>query len=219
MEDDMKNRVGWTIALLAVVAAPMAVTAGQSSAPAVNAPALVEVHGGTASFDVGTNIPALRVHGKSSKVEASARLREQESGILLTDMKAVVPVRTLTTGLGLRDEHMRRYVFATNDGKTPDVLFTSTETECATASPQGTMCRVEGQLTIRGDTRPFAIMLKVSREGALYRAVGDGLVKLSDYAIPPPSQLGVSTENEVKLHLEFTATPSARAVATTGGGQ
>jgi polyisoprenoid-binding protein YceI len=216
----MKIRVDWTIVLLAAVAAPIGVNAGQSSAPAVNASALVEVHGGTASFDVGTNIPAIRVHGKSSQVEASARVREQESRLLLTEMTAIVPVRTLTTGLGLRDEHMRRYVFATNDGKTPDVRFTGAEGECAATSSQATTCRVEGQLAIRGDTRPFAIALKLTRDGALYRAVGDGTVKLSDYGIPLPSQLGVSTENEVKLHLEFTATPAAqRAVATTGGGR
>jgi polyisoprenoid-binding protein YceI len=178
------------------------------------------VHSGLASFDVGTSIPAIRVHGKSSQVEASARLHAQQSGIVLTEMQAVVPVRTLTTGLGLRDEHMRRYVFATGDGKTPDVRFTGSEAQCAMPSAQGTTCRVEGQLAIRGDARPFTIGLKLTRDGALYRAVGDGVVKLSDYGIPLPSQLGVSTENEVKLHLEFTATPAAaRAVATTGGGR
>lgn len=216
----MNIRVEWTIALFAAVAASTGVNAGQASATAAAAPALVEVHGGIASFDVGTNIPAIRVHGKSSQIEASARVREQESGILLSDVKAVVPVRTLTTGLGLRDEHMRRYVFATNDGKTPDVRFTSAEAACAMPSAQATSCRVEGQLAIRGDTRPFIISLKLTRDGALYRAVGDGLVKLSDYGIPLPSQLGVSTENEVKLHLEFTATPAAgRTVAAIGGGR
>jgi polyisoprenoid-binding protein YceI len=214
----MRIRVEFALSLMALVAVSVGVSAGQSSANAPHAPALVEVHRGTASFDVGTNIPALRVHGKSSQVEATARVREQDADLLLTDMKAVVQVRTLTTGLGLRDEHMRRYVFATSDGKTPDVLFTSDQAKCATPSSQGTTCQVEGQLAIRGDARPFVIGLKLTRDGAVYRAVGDGLVKLSDYGIPLPSQLGVSTENDVKLHLEFTATPAAaRTVATTGG--
>ena len=216
----MKIRVEWTIAWLTAVAASTGVNAGQVSATAAAAPALVEVHAGIASFDVGTNIPAIRVHGKSSQVEASARLHEQGPDILLSDVEAVVPVRTLTTGLGLRDEHMRRYVFATNDGKTPDVRFTSAEAACAMPSGQVTTCRVEGQLAIRGDTRPFVVTLKLTRDGAFYRAIGDGLVKLSDYGIPLPSQLGVSTENEVKLHLEFTATPAAaRKVAAIGGGR
>jgi polyisoprenoid-binding protein YceI len=215
----MKIRVEWIIALLAAVAAPIAVNARQAAATVGSSPGLMEVHGGIASFDVGTTIPAIRVHGKSSQVEASAHLREQESAIVLTDMQAVVPVRTLTTGLGLRDEHMRRYVFATSDGKTPDVRFTSAEARCAMPSNQGTTCQVEGQLAIRGDTKPFTIGLKLLRDGASYRAVGDGLVKLSDYGIPLPSQLGVSTENEVKLHLEFTAAAGARTVATTGGGR
>ena len=216
----MKIHGGWTMAVLVAVAAPIGVDAGQSPVSNVGVPAVVEVHGGTASFDVGTNIPALRVHGKSSQVEANARLREQESGILLTEVKAVVPVRTLSTGLGLRDEHMRRYVFATSDGQTPDIRFTSDTAECAMPSRQATTCRVDGQLTIRGVVRPFAVALKLTRDGGLYRAVGDGLMKLSDYGIPLPTQLGVSTSDEVKLHLEFAATPGVgQTVATTGGGR
>jgi len=37
---------------------------------------------------------------------------------------------------------------------------------------------------------------------------------LSAYGIPQPSQLGVHTDDEIKLRLEFTARPAP--VATTG---
>ena len=39
-------------------------------------------------------------------------------------------------------------------------------------------------------------------------------MKLSTYGIPPPSQLGVGTDDDIKLRLEFTARPAP--VATTG---
>ena len=67
---------------------------------------------------------------------------------------------------------------------------------------------VSGQLTIRGTERPFAITLNVKKVGNAYRAAGDGIVKLSTYGIARPSQLGVTTSDEVKLHLEFTAKAS-----------
>ena len=47
---------------------------------------------------------------------------------------------------------------------------------------------------------------------------GNATVKLSTYGIPPPSQLGVRTEDEVQLRVEFVAKPSSGAVGT-GGGQ
>ena len=33
--------------------------------------------------------------------------------------------------------------------------------------------------------------------------VGDGVVKLSTYGSTPPSQLGVTTMGDVKLHVDF----------------
>ncbi|HXT30273.1 MAG TPA: hypothetical protein VN716_13360, partial [Vicinamibacterales bacterium] len=65
-----------------------------------------------------------------------------------------------------------------------------------------------------GTARPFSISLKVTEDRDSYRASGDGIVKLSAYGIPQPSQLGVHTDDEIKLRLEFTARPAP--VATTG---
>jgi hypothetical protein len=44
-------------------------------------------------------------------------------------------------------------------------------------------------------------------------------VKLSSYGIERPSQLGVTTADDVKLHLEFTVKPAAPAVAVLKGGE
>jgi hypothetical protein len=67
---------------------------------------------------------------------------------------------------------------------------------------------------IRGTAKPFVIALKVTENNGTYRATGDSIVKLSTYGIEKPSQLGVRTEDEVKLKLDFTARPAP--VATTG---
>lgn len=202
----------------AIGAALVLTMAGRASAQ--NAPATpIEVRGGTASFDVGTNVPALSVHGKSTAVEAHGRIRPTAQGPQLEHIEATVPVNTLVTGMGLRDEHMRKYVFTTSDGQTPDLKFVATNAACEKTGGNQSTCRVAGNLSIRGAARPFTIAMKVTESGDSYRASGDGIVKLSDYGIPQPSQLGVHTDDEIKLRLELTARASRSSAAVSPGAQ
>jgi polyisoprenoid-binding protein YceI len=208
----------WKHARGAAVAA-LVLTLATSPARAQNAPDAtpIEVRGGTASFDVGTNVPALSVHGKSTSLEARGRVRSTPRGPQLEQIEATVPVSTLATGMGLRDSHMRKYVFTTGDGQTPDVKFVAKNASCEKSGGNQSTCQVAGDLSIRGTARPFSITMKVTESGDGYRASGDGIVKLSAYGIPPPSQLGVHTDDEVKLRLEFTARPAP--VATSGANR
>ena len=182
--------------------------------------AAVEVRGGAVSFQVATNLPAMRVHGTSNQLQARARLRTLGDRIVLADVEATVPVMSLGTGLGLRDEHMRTYLFKTSDGSLPDVRLIAPGAEC---SPLGgraqAECPVSGELAIRGTSRPFSMTLIVRPQKDTYRVAGDAVVKLSDYGISPPSQLGVATRDEVKLHLEFTAKIAQPQVSANGAGQ
>jgi len=204
----------------AAIGAALVLTVAAGTASAQNAPVTpIEIRGGTASFDVGTNVPALSVHGKSTAVEARGRIRPTAQGPQLEQIEASVPVNTLVTGMGLRDEHMRKYVFTTSDGQTPDLKFVATNAACEKTGGNQSTCRVEGKLSIRGDARPFTIAMKVTESGDSYRASGDGIVKLSDYGIPQPSQLGVHTDDEVKLRLELTARTARPGVVASSGAQ
>jgi polyisoprenoid-binding protein YceI len=203
-----------TARTLIVVAALLGTTAAVGRADDSGTPVIVR--GGTAAFDAATNLSAIRIHGKSAGLTGRAHVKANNGTIVIEDLEASIPVNTLDTGMGLRDSHMRKYVFTTDDGKTPDLRFTADHSSCSGAGAQST-CQVEGQLSVRGTSRPFTIALKVSKEGEGFRAVGDSIVKLSAYGIPAPSQLGVHTEDDVKLHLDFVARPAT--MATTGGGQ
>lgn len=177
-----------------------------------------DVHKGKVAFDVATNVPALGVHGKSADLEGRARVRHDQGNLVLEEIEAVVPVKTLETGLALRDEHMKKYVFTTPDGKQPDVRFAATRVSCpAVAGGQGS-CRVAGELSIRGVARPFEMALKLSEAGGGFRAGGDGVVKLSAYGIDRPSQFGVTTSDEITLHIEFAAKPAGTQVSANARG-
>jgi polyisoprenoid-binding protein YceI len=206
-----RSRTCVTIAVAVVSSVALASPARSQTAAD---PTPVEVRGGTCSFEVGTNVPALNVHGKSTALEGRVRVRRGSEGPVLEQIEAVLPVKTLETGLGLRDQHMRKYIFTTDDGQTPDVRFVADKATCSKQSGNESTCQVTGDLVIRGTARPFTIALKVIEDSGSFRASGDSVVKLSTYGIPQPSQLGVKTLDEVKVRLDFTARPAP--VATSG---
>jgi polyisoprenoid-binding protein YceI len=162
----------------------------------------VEIRG-TATFHSATTVPMINIHGKSSALEGRARIRHEGDSLVVEQLEAVVPIKTLSTGMGLRDEHMRKQVFTTPDGTLPDMRFVADRVVCAGGGGATRTCQLSGELTIRGTARPFGMALDVKGEGAEFRAAGDGIAKLSAYGIPAPSQLGVTTMDDVKFHVDF----------------
>jgi polyisoprenoid-binding protein YceI len=195
-----------------------------SLAPAPPEPLLapaetVAIHGGNVSFSVSTNTLGINVQGTSDALEGRVELRHDAEGLMLDRVTAWLPVKTLHTGMTLRDSHMRKYVFEKPSGETPDLRFEAEGVSCAGVAPgREVNCQLAGTLAIRDLARNLSVSLKVRQEGssAAFRVRGDGSVKLSDYAIEPPSQLGVKTANEVQIRLDFTAKPAVSAPARAG---
>jgi polyisoprenoid-binding protein YceI len=178
----------------------------------------IAVQGGTAVFVANTNVAAISIKGKSTALVAKLSLRRVADGLQLEHIDARLPVQTLVTGMGLRDSHMRKYVFTTADGQVPDLHFEGANATCA-GSAKDTTCQVAGMLSIRGVARPFVLPLKIREDGGGFKASGDGVVKLSAYGIEQPSELGVKMTDDVQLHFDFSAKPVAGDVAmlTIGG--
>ena len=213
MKSNFENaRTAITIASMICLA-----IAGQAGAQTAGDANVVEVRGGTAAFAVDTNISGISVHGKSNALAARLRLRPTPDGAVLEGIEAEVPVKSLGTGMGIRDSHMRKHIFTTEDGQVPDLKFSADKAVCTKAAARQSTCELSGTLAIRGTARPFTVVLKVNEDGENFRAVGDGKVTLSAYGIERPSQLGVTTSDDVKLSFDLTAKQAGpRAVATTG---
>jgi polyisoprenoid-binding protein YceI len=169
------------------------------------------VDAGTATFVSPTNVSAISVKGKSTSLHAEATVRRTPDGLQLERVEATLPVKSLVTGMALRDEHMRKYVFTTSDGKVPDLHFEGENVSCKEA-----VCQVSGNLSIRGVPHGFTFPIRIKEEGAQFKVSGEGVVKLSDYGIEQPSQLGVKSTNDVQLHLEFVARPAPSRMASGG---
>ena len=189
-----------------------------ASLGAANNGTTAAVEGGAASFVVNTTVPGISVKGKSTALEAHAVVERVPDGLHLEKVEASIPVKSILTGMAIRDEHMRRYIFTTAEGKTPDLRFEAAEAACAaqTGRSSDSPARYRATLAIRGVARPFSIPLKIRAEGAAYRATGESTVKLSDYGIEQPSQFGVKTADEIQLHIEFSGKEAAAKIASGG---
>jgi polyisoprenoid-binding protein YceI len=214
-----------TLSLSVALALPLSATLSVAAEQLDQDGAPVDIHGGTVTFDVATNVPAISVHGKSTALEGHARVRQTEQGLAIEQVDATVAIASLGTGMSLRDTHMRKYVFTAADGPTPDVRFTADQVSCVRAGAgnggREMSCQAAGTLAIRGTARPFAMVLRVRESsGGTFRAAGDAEVKLSAYQIERPSQLGVQTADDVKLHIEFTGKAGANlTTAAYRGGR
>jgi hypothetical protein len=89
--------------------------------------ATVEIQRGTATFDASTNVPAISIHGKSTVLEGRAQIRDAGDSLVIEKLEAVVPIKTLNTGVALR----RQSVFATSSGLLPHVRFTAERSSCS----------------------------------------------------------------------------------------
>ncbi len=207
------NRIGMALLFIATMA-----TGADTGRPAT-----LRVDSGTVAFDASTNFSAVSVHGKANTLQGRVRLRQDGAKWLIEEVTAKVPVVSLSTGMGLRDEHMRKYIFTTTDGQVPDLQFTGQSQSCPLEPGKETICTVAGKLAVRGLEKPFGLTLKIRPDGAgaalAYRASGEGTVKLSDFGIERPSQFGVKCADEVKIRLEFVGKETQEASFRLGGSQ
>lgn len=178
----------------------------------------LEVKRGTVSFQAVTNVSAIQIHGQSNAVQGQARVHREAAQLVVEEVQAVVKIDTLTTGMSLRDEHMRKNIFAASDGKIPDLQFNGGTTNCPLPDGKETVCKYPGKLSIRGVGRPVVLTVKLKNDGTAesFRASADATVKLSDYGIERPSQLGVTVADEIRIHLDLFGKAAAQTVARRG---
>jgi polyisoprenoid-binding protein YceI len=125
-----------------------------------------------------------------------------------------IDLRTLDTGIGLRDEHMRNTYLEVGKGEGFDtaVLSDIDLGEVAAETLRG-RTRFTGTLLLHGVTKTVAGLAEVRREGASVRVEASFPVALADYGIAKPQYLGVGVRNEVEVKASLVATAAASAAS------
>ncbi len=80
---------------------------------------LIHLGLGSVEFEAPVNIKALSIHGKANQLTGSLLL----DGLNLKEINIKIPINSLSTGMKVRDKHMRQRIFQTEDGKFPDIEF------------------------------------------------------------------------------------------------
>ena len=139
---------------------------------------------------------------KTSALSGSMAPGTSGSGAL--DGSLAVDLRTLDTGIGLRDDHLREKYLEV--GKGPDFdRATLSEIDVSGLnmdSPEG-KGSFTGSLSLHGAKKPVTGTLDVRQAGPALRVKASFPVLLSDYGIAKPRYLGVGVKDTVQVEVAF----------------
>ena len=131
----------------------------------------------------------------------------------------VVDLRTLDTGIGMRNDHMKEGYLEVGkgDGFEMAVLSDIRLGDVDAQSFEGKTA-FTGTLRLHGAKRTVTGQAEVRRAGSSVRVEAAFPVTLSDYGIPKPQYLGVGVRSEVQVKVSFVAAPGTGPGANSAGG-
>ncbi len=120
-----------------------------------------------------------------------------------------VPLGNLTTGISLRDKHLKDYLEAS---KYPTTTLTVARSALKVPSSAGGGDRVEadapGTLTLHGQTKPVSVHYDSKWDGSAFATHGKIHLVMTDFGIVVPSYLGVTVKPDVDVNATFKVTGS-----------
>ncbi|HXY39242.1 MAG TPA: YceI family protein [Vicinamibacteria bacterium] len=119
-----------------------------------------------------------------------------------------VDLRSLDSGIGLRNEHLRDNYLEVGKGSGYEQAVLSDIRLDGDSAVQG-RTGFSGKLQLHGTTREVKGQAEVHRDGNSVRVDASFPVSVSDYGIPKPQYLGVGVRNEVQVKVSLVATPAA----------
>ncbi|HXD19462.1 MAG TPA: YceI family protein [Vicinamibacterales bacterium] len=126
------------------------------------------------------------------------------------DGDLLVDLQTLETGIGLRDDHLRRKYLEVERGPT----FAQARLRNIRVEKLAGKTPFRATLLLHGQTRDVTGTADIKPEGDGYRLNASFPVRVSEFGIPEPTYLGVGVKDEVVVRVNLNAEPAA--VATSG---
>ena len=120
-------------------------------------------------------------------------------------VKVVVSFDRLTTGIALRDRHMREKYLET--AKYPSAELTVDRAALKLGSDA--QADAPATMKIHGQSRPVTIHYVSHRDGKAMHVTGSVHVEMTDYGIEAPSYLGVKVKPGVDITVRFDAADAA----------
>jgi len=106
-----------------------------------------------------------------------------------------VPVKNFDSGNSNRDSH----VIETLDAlKYPNITFSAQD-----VSYEGNKVSAKGKLIFHGESKPFTITGEQTLNMKSLSIIGNFDVNMTEFGVKPPSLMGMSTDEEIKVSFDF----------------
>lgn len=116
-----------------------------------------------------------------------------------------VDLRTLDTGIGLRNSHMRDKYLETS--QYPMAVFEGKLTEWQRIDQTSSQVTASGLLKIHGVEKPLSAVATVQQTDSIYRITTNFELNISDFKIHQPKFLFTSMKKIIRLRLVFYMKP------------
>lgn len=134
--------------------------------------------------------------GMARDITSSVMVREQGPSFA-GDVQVQIDARTMTTGVGLRDNQMRRDFLETD--KFPFITFRGRVAPVDRIGALPFRATLRGQLVVKQITQEVEIPVRVTALRDSYLAEGQVTIKMSDFKIPIPRLLIFVAEDPVTI--------------------
>jgi polyisoprenoid-binding protein YceI len=115
-----------------------------------------------------------------------------------------VDLRTLKTGISLRDRHMRDNYLEVDNGP----QFEKATIEDIQIAKLDGKTTFNGTLVLHGERRPITGSATLEKRDGGYTVEAEFPVKVSEYKITKPTYLGVGVQDEVRIKVALTVQPA-----------
>ncbi len=165
---------------------------------------------GEVSFKAIGKPAFLKIEGKGEGPEGKIQIDGKKMSGTMT-----LSLKNLSTGIDLRDEHMKEKYLKVNENPNAVLAFKEIELSEVFDGTRTTLggTKLKGNLTLNGVTKPIDADLESKKSGNAFDVTSSFKVKLSEFNIAIPEYAGITVADEVSIEvktqlLPLVATPS-----------
>lgn len=152
---------------------------------------------GNIKFLANTNVKMFKFTGEVKDLSSSL---VRTSGTL-SSFELKIPVKSIKTGMDIRDKHMQERIFTATDNSMPDITYKASKADCkqgSSASEQN--CVITGELNIRGEKQPFPLIV-VLKDGS--KVSGSAIIDVLQFGVKPELLQYSEIKVDNQVHLDF----------------
>ena len=163
---------------------------------------------GTSQVSFSASGPGgVRIEGQTEELE----VRDQGESLAV-----IVPLRNLSTGMALRDRHMKEKYLETEKYPTAELKVFRGELKVPAAGSTEEST-ANGLLTLHGTEKKVPFKYRATESSGLYSVEASLHVNMADFGIATPSFMGVTVKPDVDVKASFHLEQARAAEQRTAG--